>query len=144
MFSVRFLFLAGLAPLLIAQGLDTDDFGLLSGKKPDRDWAVAGRLRRDHARPPAHIHNDATAVYTFGATPAVISHGYGFDAVAGTLQGAGQTIAIIGAYDHPAIEADLGVFSTRFGLPACTTVNGCFQKVYASGVKPPTDAGWAL
>ena len=138
------LLLAFLSQCLLAQGPDTDEFGPLPGKKPDREWTVSERLRKGHARPPAHIHNDATSVYAFGLTPAKASHAYGFDAVTGSLQGAGQTIALVGAYDHPAIEADLGVFSARFGLPACTTANGCFQKVYASGVKPVTDAGWAL
>lgn len=59
-------------------------------------------------------------------------------------QGAGQTIAIIDAFDNPAAEADLGVFDNLWTLPACTTANGCFKKVYATGVAPPVDAGWAL
>ena len=144
LFSRGITVLAFFSSSLLAQGPDTDEFGPLQGKKPEREWAVSGRLRKDHARPPAHIQNDATAVYAFGLTPAKTLHAYGFDAVAGSLQGAGQTIAIIGAYDNPAIEADLGVFSARFALPACTTANGCFVKLYAAGVKPATDAGWAL
>ena len=144
LFSRGILLLALLSQCLLAQGPDTDEFGPVQGQKPDREWAVSGRPRKDHARPPAHIQNDATSIYAFGLTPAKTLHAYGFDVVAGSLQGAGQTIAIVGAYDHPAIEADLGIFSTRFALPACTTANGCFLKVYAAGVKPATDPGWAL
>jgi kumamolisin len=53
-------------------------------------------------------------------------------------------IALVDAYDDPTAGSDLAVFSSQFGLPACTTANGCFQKVYASGSRPPVDSGWAL
>jgi subtilase family serine protease len=58
-------------------------------------------------------------------------------------QGQGETIALVEAGDDPNIEADLNVFSTQFGLPACTTANGCFKKVFADDTPPP-DAGWAV
>lgn len=60
--------------------------------------------------------------------------------------GAGSTIAIVDAYNDPTAEADLGVFSSTYGLPACTTANGCFQKVNQVGGTryPKTNAGWAL
>jgi subtilase family serine protease len=60
--------------------------------------------------------------------------------------GAGKTIAIVDAYDDPTAEYDLNVFSAQFGLPACTTANGCFRKVNQSGgtTYPRADAGWAL
>lgn len=38
------------------------------------------------------------------------------------------TIAIIDAYDDKTVEADLNTFSSQFGLRACTTANGCFEK----------------
>jgi subtilase family serine protease len=75
-----------------------------------------------------------------GITPAQISVFYGFPA---SQQGKGETIAIVDAYDDPNIEADLGVFSTQFNLPACTTANGCFKKVYASGTQPEENNDWA-
>jgi N-acetylneuraminic acid mutarotase len=58
--------------------------------------------------------------------------------------GAGQTIAIVDAYDDPTAEADLAVYRQQYGLPACTTANGCFSKVDQQGGTnyPPTDAGW--
>ena len=74
-------------------------------------------------------------------TPAQIRHAYGFDQI--TNQGAGQVIGIVDAYDDPNAESDLGVFDAQFGLPACTTANGCFRKVYSGG-KPTTNSNWAL
>jgi subtilase family serine protease len=60
--------------------------------------------------------------------------------------GQGQTIAIVSAFDAPTIESDLATFDSRFGLPACTTGNGCFTKLDQNGgtVYPATDAGWSL
>ena len=43
--------------------------------------------------------------------------------------GAGQTVAIVDAYDDPNAETDLAVYRSHYGLPACTTANGCFTKV---------------
>ncbi len=56
--------------------------------------------------------------------------------------GGSQTIAIVDAYDYPTAENDLNVFSSIFGLPPCTTANGCFSKVYASGSQPRANCGW--
>src|ERR1019366_7589210 len=75
-------------------------------------------------------------------TPAQVRHAYGFDQV--TNQGAGQTIGIVDAYDDPNAESDLGVFSAQFGLPACTSSNGCFRKIYSNGKKPVANANWAV
>jgi subtilase family serine protease len=57
-----------------------------------------------------------------------------------------QTIAIVDAYDDPTAEADLAVYRSQYGLPACTTANGCFRKVDQNGGTnyPRKDAGWAL
>src|SRR5258707_15367845 len=57
--------------------------------------------------------------------------------------GGAGVIAIVDAFDYPTAENDLNVFSTQFGLPPCTTANGCFKKVFASGSKPRTNWGWA-
>jgi subtilase family serine protease len=58
-----------------------------------------------------------------------------------------QTIAIVDAYDDKTAEADLGKYRSNYGLPACTTANGCFRKVNQSGVQgsyPANNAGWAV
>ncbi len=75
-------------------------------------------------------------------TPAQIRHAYGFDLI--TNQGAGQTIALVDAYDDANAGNDLSVFSKQFNLPACTTSNGCFRQLYSSGRKPQANANWAV
>jgi hypothetical protein len=59
--------------------------------------------------------------------------------------GAGATVAIVDAFDDPTAEADLAVYRQQFGLPACTTDNGCFKKIDQRGGTdyPDPDAGWA-
>ena len=59
--------------------------------------------------------------------------------------GSGQTVAIVDAYDDPNAETDLAVYRSQFGLPACTTANGCFRKVDQSGGTsyPQANSGWA-
>jgi subtilase family serine protease len=61
------------------------------------------------------------------------------------VAGAGQTVAVVAAYDGPTAEADLGVYRSYFGLPACTTANGCFRKVDQRGGTryPVANAAWA-
>ena len=59
--------------------------------------------------------------------------------------GAGQVVAIVDAYDDPRAEADMATYRNTYGLPACTTANGCFRKVGQSGTAtlPTADGGWA-
>ena len=59
--------------------------------------------------------------------------------------GAGQTIAIVDAFDDANAEKDLAVYRSQFGLPPCTTANGCFRKVDQNGGTnyPRGNAGWA-
>jgi subtilase family serine protease len=60
--------------------------------------------------------------------------------------GAGATVAVVDAYNDPTAESDLGVYRSRYSLPACTTANGCFRKVNQRGAASPlpgADAGWA-
>lgn len=67
-------------------------------------------------------------------------------ALPSTTNGKGQTIAIVDAYNDPRIESDLGTYDSHYGLPACTTANGCFKKVNQTGGTsyPPSNSGWAL
>jgi subtilase family serine protease len=74
-----------------------------------------------------------------GYTPAQIRHAYGIDLISN--QGEGQVIGIVDGYDYPNAEADLGVFTSTYNLPACTQANGCLTIVYPSGV-PKTNRGW--
>ena len=47
--------------------------------------------------------------------------------------GIGQTVAIVDAFDAPNLESDLAFYRSFFGLPPCTTANGCFQKLDQNG-----------
>jgi hypothetical protein len=60
--------------------------------------------------------------------------------------GQGRTVAVVDAGGYAAAEADLSVFRAQFGLPACTTDNGCFRKAdQRGGVDyPADDEGWSL
>jgi subtilase family serine protease len=58
--------------------------------------------------------------------------------------GNGQTVAVVDAGDDPTAESDLAVYRSTFGLPECTSSNGCFRKVGQSGsaALPSVLAGW--
>jgi subtilase family serine protease len=79
-----------------------------------------------------------------GYGPAQFRGAYGLPASAP----AGQTIAIVDAYDDPSIASDLNTYSSQFGLPLCNSANPCFKKVNqsasASGPFPKANSGWAL
>jgi subtilase family serine protease len=129
------------APLVLASGA-----GSANGNANYR--AVCPGPAFSSARCHADVVTDAQGnpAATSGPTgygPTQFRTAYGLPAFAATV----QTIAIVDAYDSPTIESDLGVYSSTYGLPACTTANGCFKKVNQSGVQgsyPRKDAGWAL
>ncbi|MEU9080460.1 putative Ig domain-containing protein [Kitasatospora sp. NPDC048538] len=62
-----------------------------------------------------------------------------------TSAGSGATVAIVDAQDDPNAESDLAAYRSQYGLPACTTANGCFRKVDQRGGTsyPTADSGWA-
>ena len=63
---------------------------------------------------PYALNDGATASGPAGGlTPAQLAGAYGYDPTAG---GAGQTVAIVDAFDDPKIEADLGEFDKKYGL----------------------------
>lgn len=54
-------------------------------------------------------------------------------------------IAVVAAMDQPSAESDLATYRAHFGLPPCTTANGCFSKVNQSGQVSPlptADHAW--
>ncbi|HZM10873.1 MAG TPA: S53 family peptidase [Candidatus Limnocylindrales bacterium] len=93
------------------------------------------------AQPPIRILNpQPDSPGPHGLFPAQIKAAYGFNSTPN--QGAGQIIGIVDAYDDPNAESDLQVYDTQFGLPTCTTGNGCFTKIKVGN--PPGDSGWGL
>ncbi|MGK5738753.1 kelch repeat-containing protein [Micromonospora sp. URMC 103] len=60
--------------------------------------------------------------------------------------GEGQTVAVVLAFGYEAAEADLAVFRAHYGLPPCTSADGCFRKVDQRGGTdyPAEDADWSI
>jgi hypothetical protein len=48
-----------------------------------------------------------------------------------------QTVAVSIAFDTPRLEQYLAVYRRHYGLPPCTTANGCFRKVNQLGRAKP-------
>ena len=90
--------------------------------------------------PAAHKAGTAAATLPPGYGPADLQSAYALP----TSGGAGQTVAVIDAGDTSTAEADLAVYRQTYGLPACTTANGCFRKVNQSGTAGPLppELGW--
>ena len=61
-----------------------------------------------------------------------------------STNGGGMTVGIVDAFDNPNAEADLQVYRNNFGLPTCTTANGCFKKIDQNGGTnyPQGNTGW--
>ena len=116
--------------------------------------AACGTPAPRHARCDAEIVTTAPSSAGVAAAPLVTAapSGYGpadlasaYSLPVATGAGAGETVAIVDAYDDPNAESDLGVYRSRYGLTACTTANGCFRKVNQTGgddaLRAPTPAG---
>jgi hypothetical protein len=93
---------------------------------------------------PLHITRSTGSQPHFSGTPVglipdQVLHAYGIDNL--SLTGAGQTIAIVDAFDDPTVRHDLEIFSQQFGLTMPSRDN--FQVYYAAKHRPNTDAGWA-
>jgi len=133
---------AGLAALaLVSGGSAANDHASAAAVCPGPEFAAA----HCHALVETDAHgNPMASGAPTGLSPAAVKSVYGY--TTSSTAGAGKTIAIVDAYDDPSAESDLAVFSSQYGLPACTTANGCFKKVNQSGGSsyPRKDAGWAL
>jgi subtilase family serine protease len=77
-----------------------------------------------------------------GFHPADLQQAYGL-ANASSASGEDQTVAIVVAFDAPALESDLNIYRNRFGLGSCKVSHGCLSFVNGNGVKPIADAAWA-
>lgn len=94
------------------------------------------------ARTDVHQHLGLTAnAAPSGYGPSDLQSAYALPSGAGS----GATVAIVDANDDPNAEQDLATYRSQYGLPACTTANGCFKKVDQNGGTnyPTADSGWA-
>ena len=116
--------------------------------------AVCGPAAPGFARCLSLVRTDLAAVPSSQVTPLATPSGYGpaslqaaYNLAAASLNnGAGRTVAVVDAYDQPNAESDLAAYRTQYGLPPCTTANGCFRKVNQSGGTsyPRANSGWGL
>ena len=136
-----FLFCLAAAPLGAqgnSQNVDLPDQAaiLVPGSSVEVPEDVGHRAHTNHV---ILLRAAPQATAPSGMTPVRIYGAYVF-----TASGTG-TIAIVDAFDYPTAESDLNTFSSQFGLPVCTSANGCFKKVYATpgGKAPRANCGWA-
>jgi N-acetylneuraminic acid mutarotase len=106
---------------------------------PKKGQSTCFALRRTDVRASRGLR--AATALPSGYAPADLRSAYSLPADGG----AGATVAIVDAYDDPNAEADLSVYRQQYGLPACTTANGCFRKVNEHGGTsyPAPDTSWA-
>ena len=138
---------------ILAAGTALLTFGALAATSPDAQAAPALRHACAAARTTPVRTATCFAVFRTGSlaapatsktapvTPADIQSAYHLS----TTAGAGQVVGIVDAYNDPKAESDLAEYRSGYGLPACTTANGCFRKVNQSGQPaplPPGDEGW--
>ena len=111
--------------------------------------AICGHAAPGYAQCHAHVRTldgqpegSGTAGVPAGYGPADLQSAYRLPSASA---GQGQTIAVVDAYDDPTAQADMGVYRARYGLPACTSANGCFRKVdQRGGIHfPSRNVGWA-
>ena len=120
--------------LIFAQGRSGQATILIpdSSKEAASDRGVAA-----HTNHLVLVHPAFTGTAPAGETPQSIGLVYNLPSTGGS-----NVIVIVDAFDYATAEKDLGVFSAQFGLPSCTTANGCFTKIFASGSKPRVNCGW--
>jgi subtilase family serine protease len=90
------------------------------------------------------VKGNATASAPSGYGPADLQSAYKLPS---STAGSGQTVAIVDAFDDPTAESDLASYRSFYGLPPCTTANGCFRKVNETGGTlplPAPSADWSL
>lgn len=90
---------------------------------------------------------DGTTALPAGYGPADLQSAYGLTSAVTSGAGTGETVALVDANGDPTAESDLAAYRSTYGLPACTTANGCFRKVNEEGQASPlpvTDGSWAV
>ncbi len=122
--------------------------GESAGAVPGASLACNGIFEADQANCTLAININIAPVAN-AATPAALVAGLHpadlQSAYALPVNGSGRTVAIVDAMDDPSAESDLAVYRSTFGLPACTSANGCFLKVNERGSPasfPSPDLGW--
>ena len=122
-----------------AQNASDSDFTHACGQKLAKGRFTCFTERRSDVHEPMALSPSVTPQ---GYSPSDIQSAYDLPAGKGS-----PLVAIIDAFDDPDAESDLAVYRAQYGLPACTTANGCFQKVAQDGSTnypspPPPGDDW--
>jgi subtilase family serine protease len=126
------LLLAGLAVVAVLAASSAAGAGAAPTVPVLRPFCTTGPIRCMSAlRVDLPIVPNATAAHD-GLGPPDLLKAYNLASAAAT-RGKGQTVALIDAYDDPTIESDLNTYRAYYGIPPCTTANGCFRKVNQDG-----------
>lgn len=122
------------------------EIGANSAGGPRHREVCPDRGRRGEARCFAQIRTDVQGQVARSDAPA----GYGPADLQAAYDlpvegGEGRTVAVVDAYDDPNAESDLAHYRSTFGLPPCTSDDGCFRKVNQDGKEGPypLDEGWS-
>jgi hypothetical protein len=97
--------------------------------------------------PPQSARPGQPGIYPTGINTLDLQQAYSFVATVPAGIPNGPLVAIVDAGDSPNVESDLATYRATYGLGACTTANGCFQKVNQYGDTSPLPApaaGWDL
>ncbi len=79
----------------------------------------------------------ASATPSGGLTPAQLRSAYGLPVANAGAAVNGALVAVVAAYEDKNAESDLAAYRAQFGLPVCSSANGCFTKVIMAGAKVP-------
>jgi subtilase family serine protease len=110
------------SPLLAGRGVAK----VCAGSAADRCDAEVVTVSTGSAKP-------LTSTVPLGYGPADFAAAYNLPAASVGNVG---TIAILDEGAYPTLEADLGTYRAQYGLPACTTADGCFKQVNEHGAAP--------
>src|SRR5437899_11795765 len=105
---------SALCGVLVVSFLAVAGSSSASAGPSSRPQAVCGVVPSGVARCFAQVVATANAVAPSGLNPADLRSAYDLPSASA---GAGQTVAIVDAYDDPNAESDLSVYRSQFGLP---------------------------
>jgi N-acetylneuraminic acid mutarotase len=121
----------------------------LTSQTPDYVHACGQEMTKGHYACFAMKRTDvkhslmlAPGVTPAGYSPSDIQSAYDLPAATGT-----PLVAVVDAYDDPNAESDLATYRAQYGMPSCTTANGCFTKAAQDGSTnypspPPPNDDW--
>ena len=146
------------AALMSVSGASAQSFGMRSAPAVEMSGNVFHvRTCQDpelagYARCHAHVVTDRFGhLFAQDATTRSLPSGYSPASLRSAYRVTGNgspatIVAVVDAYGYPAAESDLATYRAKYGLPPCTTANGCFGKYNQHGVRgsyPAWNLGWA-